>query len=85
MSASSYKLELYISDQCIACDIVEAFIEENDIDCRVLKLETGVKNRGKISILVFPALVDNGNLIAYGEDIITYLKKNYLIEVGASE
>ena len=81
MSANLYELELYVTDQCVACTIAVEFIEENKIECRVVHLVSGARDQGEANILVFPALIKSGNLIAYGKDIIGYFKKRFSTDI----
>lgn len=68
----SYKL--HISNDCPACGRVLEYIMENDIQHELVNVSDPDKNPVE-GVLIYPALFTNNNLQAYGDDIITWLRK----------
>ena len=64
---------IYINDHCIGCDKVLKFLEEENIDCKVINIEKDSIGP-PVDLLVFPALFLGKRLVAYGEDIIDRFK-----------
>ena len=64
---------LYITNNCPACDRVIDFLKSGMIDIAMVNISDPGKERPKLSVSVFPALLKNNRLIAYGDDIIKKL------------
>ena len=69
------KYSLYINPYCFACEDIMAYIDSNDLNVNIIDISKTSIN-SKLPIVVFPALVLNEKLLAYGSDIIKYLKIN---------
>lgn len=63
---------LYIADNCHQCDMVSDWVR-NNTDIAIINLDHD-EHDPPISIFIFPALFENNELKAYGEDIIGALK-----------
>ena len=64
---------LLIRNECSTCKMIITYMENHDIQCRVVNLDE-VENVN--SVIVVPALTINGRVLAYGQDIYTYLRKS---------
>jgi glutaredoxin len=64
---------LYIAEDCHQCAKVTDWINEHS---REIVIENVDKGGGQppITTFIYPALFENDGLMAYGEDIIQYLK-----------
>jgi glutaredoxin len=64
--------KLYLAPDCHDCKQVEAYIDEQSIAMEKVFLATE-SERESTGIFVFPALFEEGKLIAYGMDILNYI------------
>ena len=65
---------LYIANYCPGCVKVKDFILTNNVTCEIINLDENPVNT-PIPIMIFPALVQEDKLIAYGCDITPYFKR----------
>lgn len=66
-------MQLVIDTNCSACTKVQVWMAENRSNIRtVYSNDKGLL----IPIMIVPALIENDRILAYGEDIITYLERN---------
>jgi len=72
--AVKHQLVVYVNQQCSSCELVVDFVEKEGIECQVHDIDRDGRNL-PAELSVFPALFNGEKLIAYGEDIISYLKK----------
>ena len=68
--------KLFIGKDCHDCQKVVEFIVKNDLEVDIINLDEDDATEPPIQIFVRPALFVNGDLKAYGTDIIAYLKQN---------
>jgi len=65
---------LYTANNCHGCALVV-----NELEAKGNKLETynvdESEERPPIYVVVYPALFENGELVAYGQDILRYFEK----------
>lgn len=64
---------LYISDHCASCDRAVQYLEEKQVHYQTVNL-----NREKerpLNVMIIPALLKDGKLIAFGPDIPSYFGK----------
>lgn len=64
---------VYICNHCTGCAKVIEYMKSEDINCRVVNVDTD-NEAPPIDLMIFPALLSNDKLMAYGEDIMGYLK-----------
>ena len=69
----SYKI--YITRDCPACERVETFVLNKSIDCEIIMIDDPTKNTLIELPIIFPALFQGKELLAYGDDIIASLVK----------
>ena len=65
---------LYIANYCPGCVKVKDFIIRNNVTCEIINLDENPVDT-PIPIMIFPALVKEDKLIAYGNDITAYFKR----------
>lgn len=63
---------LYICNHCLSCERVISFLRERSIRLKEVNLDAD-KGEDLPPLLVVPALLSDGKIIAYGADIIEYL------------
>lgn len=68
--------KVYTGENCHDCHLVEDYINEHKLEVEVSNLDTE-EVTPPIDIYARPALFKDGDLKAYGVDIIDYLKRNY--------
>lgn len=75
---NSSKYTVYISSHCSGCKRVVRFLHRENISCKVLNIDIGAI-MPPINLLVFPALLNGKQLVAYGDsDIIGALSNGSL-------
>ena len=67
------KYTLYIGVGCHDCHLVQEFIKEQNLKIEVVDADEA-GDRLKFDIYVRPALMRGDTLVAYGLDVIDYLK-----------
>ena len=66
------KYTLYVNNHCPQCGVVSDYLKRNSIACPIVNVdEPGAEP--PITLMVFPALMNDQKLLAYGEDILRYL------------
>ncbi len=65
---------LYIGDDCHECDEVVDFIKANGTEIRVVNIDQE-NETPPVKVYIRPSLFKDGDLVAYGSDIIGYFKK----------
>lgn len=71
------KYALYLADDCHQCGIVLDFIQAHEVNLDLIHL-TG-EELSKSDLFVFPTLKKEEDIVAYGIDIIDYLKQDFNI------
>jgi glutaredoxin len=66
---------VYYRKLCHDCDVVKKYMEDHKVSFQYIDCEDG-KNSPPIPIIATPALFKKDELLAYGVDIIQYLKKD---------
>ena len=63
---------IYLASDCHECEEIKSYLNDNNIviSTPIISEEEWLKK----GIFVFPALVKNNNIVAYGSDIIKFLK-----------
>ena len=64
---------LYITNDCPGCDRVIDFLKSGRIDIAIVNVSDPGKQFLKPGVVIFPALLTNNRLVAYGDDIIKKL------------
>lgn len=64
---------LYIAENCHQCSEVSGWVKENSPKTLISNVDQAGE-MPPISIFIFPALFEGDGLIAYGEDIIPFLR-----------
>lgn len=64
---------LYISDHCSSCDQAIQYLEESKVKYHAINLSEQVERPR--NVLIVPALLKDGKLIAFGPDIPSYFRK----------
>ena len=64
---------VYIRFDCPACERVATAVRENDLDDELINVQLEKSNIAEIQI--FPSLYIDGELKAFGDDILQMLKK----------
>ena len=65
-------LIIYLANDCHECELIEQYLNENNI---YIKTKTLTKEEWtEKGLFIFPSLFQNDNVVAYGNDIITFLK-----------
>jgi len=67
---------LFIGNNCLGCKQILDKLNKLNINITVINIHNEKPNL-PFSILIVPALIKNDRLIAYGIDIVKYLKTNY--------
>jgi glutaredoxin len=66
---------IYVANGCHQCDMVKDFVRESGLEVDIYNVDLQQANP-PLDVFVYPALFVNAQLVAYGEDIIDYLKNN---------
>jgi len=66
--------EVYVSSECTGCQEVLAYINLHNIPIEVVNIDQP-KKEPSVELMIFPALMSGGRLMAYGEDIIEMLAR----------
>jgi len=66
--------DLYYRDLCHDCDKIKGFMENKKVEFNYLNCENK-ETEPPIPIFATPALFKNNELIAYGNDVISYFEK----------
>ena len=63
---------IYLAPDCHECEELTAFIKDNNLEVstQLLSKEEWIEK----GVFIFPSLVKNNEVIAYGGDIIKFLK-----------
>lgn len=64
-------LLIYFAPDCHECEFIQNYLRQHNIDIKTEFLS--LDDRIEKGIFIFPALLENEMIIAYGEDIINYL------------
>ena len=64
---------LFIAENCHQCAEVSHWVVEHSADTRITNVDNG-EDGPPIVTFIYPALFEDDRLIAYGEDIIPYLR-----------
>ena len=64
---------IYIRFNCPACERIATAVRDNDLDAHLINVQLEKSNIPRIQI--FPALYIDGELKAFGDDILQMLKK----------
>ncbi len=64
---------LYISDHCSSCERAIRYLEESKVHFQTVKLNQQMEV--PCNVMIVPALLQDGELIAFGPDIPSYFKK----------
>lgn len=65
---------LFVREDCHDCDRVRAWMDEHTIGYEVRDIDDPASRPAK-RLFIAPALCRGSELVAYGVDIITYLKR----------
>ena len=65
---------LYVTDNCPACDRVREYLISRDIQFELINIGDPGANPVE-GVLIYPALLCNNALHAYGDDIISWLER----------
>ena len=68
------KYVLYIGEGCHDCHLVQGYIKEQALEIEIVDADDA-GDRLKFDIFVRPALMRGDTLVAYGLDVIDYLKR----------
>ena len=64
---------LYIADHCSSCDQAVRFLSEKEVSFDTINLDR--VNERPQNVMIVPALLKDGKLLAFGPDIPSYFKK----------
>lgn len=64
---------IYLANRCHQCDLVKTYVKKSGVDADIYNVDLTNK-KPPIDVFVYPALFMGSNLVAYGEDIITYFE-----------
>ncbi len=64
---------LYISDHCASCDRAVQYLEEKQVHYQTVNLNQ--EKERPLNVMIIPALLKDGKLIAFGPDIPSYFSK----------
>lgn len=64
---------VYIANKCHQCGMVKEFVSQSGVETDIHNVDLSLAVPPK-DIFVYPALFIGTDLVAYGEDIITYYK-----------
>lgn len=64
---------IYLANRCHQCDLVKTYVKKSGVDADIYNVDLTNK-KPPIDVFVYPALFVDCNLVAYGEDIITYFE-----------
>ena len=64
---------LYIADHCSSCDQAIEYLSEKEVSFRTINLNR-VNDRPQ-HVMIVPALLKDGKLLAFGPDIPSYFRK----------
>ena len=67
------KYTVYIKKHCPICVRVLDFVERQQINCKVINVDES-EEKPPIRLMIFPALFDQDELLAYGPNIIAMLQ-----------
>ena len=70
-------LKIYTINNCSTCKNVMNFFNENNISFKQFPVEEG-NFELPFSIYIYPALVNDTKLLAYGDDIILWARTNVI-------
>ena len=65
---------LYVSDDCPACNRVQEFMDDRQIYYTLINVNEPGKNPVE-GVVIYPALLQDKVLMAYGDDIITWFDR----------
>jgi len=65
---------LFVGNNCCSCNKIAQFIKEKNINISSINIDEEDYSL-PFSLMIIPALVLNKKLLAYGPDILKYLKK----------
>jgi hypothetical protein len=65
---------LYLDNNCSSCKRIQQYISENNIAINTVNIHEGF-NELPFVIMIFPALVKENKLLAYGPDITPILER----------
>lgn len=65
---------LYISNHCSRCDKVVEYLGSKNVDFNVINIDEE-SDSSVFPVMVIPALMLDGKLLAYGQDIVLYFEK----------
>jgi glutaredoxin len=68
---------IYVANRCHQCEMVKEFAIKSGVTTDIHNVDMTVATPPK-DVFVYPALFIGEELIAYGEDIIDYYKKNLI-------
>lgn len=66
--------ELYLDSNCSSCKRILLYISENNISVKTVNIDNEDYDL-PFPLMIIPALIKSKKLLAYGPDIIPYLKK----------
>ena len=64
---------LYIADHCSSCDKAVRYLSEKEVSFHTINLNR--VNERPQNVMIVPALLKDGKLLAFGPDIPSYFKK----------
>ncbi len=65
---------LYVDNNCSSCKRIQQYISENNITINTVNIHEEI-NKLPFTIMIFPALVKENKLLAYGPDITPILER----------
>lgn len=69
---------IYVANRCNQCAMVKGFVKKSGVETDIFNVD--LQNvRPPMDIFVYPALFIGAELVAYGEDIITYFQDNLMV------
>jgi glutaredoxin len=68
---------IYVANKCHQCGMVKSFVNKSGVETSIHNVDLSTSIPPK-EVFVYPVLFLGEELIAYGEDIIDYYKKNLI-------
>ena len=68
--------QLFVGKDCHDCQKVVDYIEENGLEIDIINLDEDDATEPPVQIFVRPALFVDGDLKAYGMDVVAFIKQN---------